>query len=201
MDPLWNLYRFDHYRFVQLRPALRCASDAATFASLAEGPASEAIVEALIEGDVDVVGARQDFLIALCCIGEPVPCPKRFPRILQRMRTDVRTEEGAEILSDAIAGGRNLDNWLLPAGKLAGILTPDETSTVYQAYSTADALGRLGRLKRHQSVRKGGLLSGIVTFFRRLFDWGLAGDEVYRLLGQLLEEAVACGQGIAVVTV
>lgn len=201
MNPVWNLYRFDHYRFVQVRPQLRSAADPAAFAALAEGPETDAIVEALIEGDVDIAGARQDVLIALCCVGEPLPCPKRFPRILQRMRHDVRTEEGTEMLTDAIAGARNLDTWLRPPGKLAGFLTPDETSAVYQAYWTADSRGRPPHRKTDRPMRRGGLLSAIATFFRRLFDRGLATDEVYRLLGELLEEAVANGQGIAVITV
>ncbi len=201
MDAVWNLYRFNHYRFVQIRPLLRSAADPAAFAALAEGPETEAIVEALIEGELDIVGARQDISITLCCVGEPLPCPRHFPRILQQMRDDVRTEEGTEMLSDAIAGARNLESWLRPPGKLAGLLTPDETKTVYEAYWTAEGRRRLPRRKRAKPVRRGGLLVAIDTFFRRLFDRGLAAHEVYRLLGQLLEEAVENGQGIAVVTV
>lgn len=201
MNPVWNLYRFDHYRFVQVRPLLRAAAHPAEFAALADTDETDAIIEALIEGDIDVVGARQDFLISLCCAGEPVPCPKHFPRILQRMRIDVRTEEGTEMLSDAIAGGRNLDSWLRPPGKLAGLLTPDEASAVYESYVLAESRSRLPRRNNVRPVRRGGLLSAIATFFRRLFDRELASDEVYRLLGQLLEDAVNNGQGIAVVTV
>ena len=197
----WNLYRFDYLRYVEMRPILRAAKEPAAFASLADQPETDAIVEALIEGDIDAVGARQAFLIASCCIGESLPCPSDFPRILRRLRRDIKTEAGIELLSDAIAGARNMDTWLLPKGQLAGFLTPVETEAVLDAYRLAKTRRSPGRPPKRTRARRGGLLPGIATFLRRLFDRGLAADELYRLLGELLEEAVDNDEGIAVVCV
>src|SRR5436853_6049754 len=88
----WNLYRFDYLRYVDVRPRLRSAKEPAAFASLADQPETDAIVEALIEGDIDPTSARQAFLITLCCIAEPLPCPKEFPRVLRRLRKEIRSE-------------------------------------------------------------------------------------------------------------
>ena len=140
----WNLYRFDYHRYIEVRPRLRAAKDPAQFATLAHQPDTEAIVEALIEGDINAVGARQAFLIAYCCVGEPLPCPANFPRILRRLRRDIRAEAGIELLADALAGARNLDAWLQPRAQLAGFLTPAETETVLEAY-------RLTKTRRGQS--------------------------------------------------
>lgn len=199
MAVMWNLYRFDYVRYVALRRYLRTAADAAEFAGLAEGPETEAIVEALVEGEIDVLGARQAFVVAQCCIGEPLPCPQRFPRIVKRLRRDVRAELGAEILIEAVLGSRDVESWLGRSGKLTGFLNPDETAAVLDAYRfvgkrlRAEKAGNTaGMLIRH-------LFHNAVTFVRRLFDRGLAADEVYRLLGELLEAAVAEGHGIAVV--
>jgi hypothetical protein len=201
MAVVWNLYRFDYSRYVQVRPHLRKAQDPAAFAALAEGPEADAIVEALIEGDVDVIAARHAFLIAYCCVGEPLPCTRRFPRILKRLRQDVRTEVGTEMLADALAAGKNLESWLLPDAELVGFLTPAEAKVVLDAYRMAETRYKLARQPRSSRVRRGGLLQVFSTFFRRLFDRGLAADEMYRLLGELLEDAAIYNQGIAVVSV
>jgi hypothetical protein len=201
MAVVWNLYRFDYSRYVQARPHLRKAQDPAAFAALAEGPETDALVEALIEGDVDIVAARHAFLIAYCCVGEPLPCTRRFPRILKQLRQDVRTEAGTEMLADAFAAGKNLESWLLPDAELVGFLTPPEAKVVLDAYRLAETRQRLTRQSRSRRIRRGGLLQVFSTFFRRLFDRGLAADETYRLLGELLEDAVGNDQGIAVVSV
>jgi hypothetical protein len=158
-------------------------------------------VEAIIEGELNAISARHAFLIACCCLGQPLPCPRRFPRILQRLRQDIHTEAGTDLLSEAMAGRRNLETWLQPRGEVLGLLTPEETSEVLAAYLMAESAHRQPRRKGGKRVRRGGLLNAFGTFFRRLFDRGLATDEVFRLLGDLLESAVANKEGIAVIAV
>ncbi|HLJ57587.1 MAG TPA: hypothetical protein VKT77_21300 [Chthonomonadaceae bacterium] len=196
MDAYWNLYRFDYSRFVMLLPSVRSALDPTAFASLSDSQETDAIVEALVEGDIEVVPARHDLVISLCCIGEPLPCPRQFLKILQKMRSNPRSEAGMDILADAFAAGRNLEAALRPPGRLAGLLTPAETADVYASYWKG---GARGLPQRRPRIRRGGLVGAIGGFFRRLFDRGLAEDELRRLLGDLLEEAVENGEGMAVV--
>ena len=199
MSVAWNLYRFDYSRYVQIRPYLRSAKEPAEFAALSEGPETDAIVEALIEGELDVIGARHEFLIASCCVGEPLPCTKRMPAILRKLRQDVRTEEGIEMLADAFVAGRNLETWLLPYSELLGFLTPPETQAVFNSYRLAETRYNPERQNSNKSPRRGGLLPSVAAFARLLFDRGLATDELYRLLGEFLEEAAEHRQGLAVV--
>jgi len=201
MTAVWNLYRFDYIRFVEIRPYLRTAAEPADFAALSQGAETDAIVEAVIEGDLNAISARHAFLLACCCVGQPLPCPRRFPRILKQLRQDIHTEAGTDLLSDAMAGRRNLETWLQPRGEVLGLLTPAETSDVLAAYLMAESAHRLSRARGGRRLRRGGLLNAFATFFRRLFDRGLAADEVFRLLGDLLETAVANGEGIAVIAV
>ena len=199
MDRTWNLYRFDQVRYAELRPMLRTATRPAEFAALADSVETDAIIEALIEGDLDAVSVRQAFLITLCCNGEPLECPRGLPRILQRMRSDIRAETGSEILSDAIVGSRNIERWLLPTGKLAGFLTPGEAASVLESFRSSDSRHSARGRARRRPARRGGLFNAVATFFRRLFDQGLASDEMQRLLRELLEAAVANNEGIAVI--
>jgi len=200
MAKVWNLYRFDFARFLLLRPELRIANQASEFALLGDSPDIEAIVVALVDGEIDAVAARHSVLIALCCVGEPVSCPLRFTRTLQMMRRNVRAEIGIEMLSDAIAGQRNIEPWLRPDGKLVGYLTPDETVKVLEALNISELVRGFNPGRRSPRVRRGGLVGGVRTFFRRLFDRGPANDEVSRLLGEMLEEAVSNREGIAVIS-
>jgi hypothetical protein len=201
MTAVWNLYRFDYYRFLQLRPQLRTAVDADEFAAIDAGPGADAIVEALIERELDGIQARQAMLIACCCVGDPMPCPRHLPAVLKRLLQHAQAEAGADLLIDAIAGARNMESWLQPRGQLVGFLTPDETRSVLDAYVLADASARLARRKSHRPARHGGVLHVLLTFLRRAFDRDLPAEELYRLLGELLEEAVSHGNGIAVVSV
>ncbi len=201
MDVAWNLYRFDYARYVQIRPLLRTAVEAPAFAAVSDCPETDAIVEALIDGEVVPTEARQAFVISLCCVGDALPCPRSFPLILKQIRRDIRSEAGAEMLTDAIAGGRNLDTWLRPSAKFAGFLTPDETSTVWGLYKLAELRVRAPYERSRGRTRRGGLINNAASFVRRLFDLGLGADEVYRLLGELLEDAVYHSQGVAVVAV
>ena len=196
----WNLYRFDYVRFVELRPFLRSASAPSAFAELADSPDTDAIVAAFNEGEIDVVAARQAIVISIGCVGEPLPFPNNFAGVLRRLRKDIRGEEGFEILIDAIVGGRNIETWLAPGGELVGLLTPTEVKTVLDAYRSGSSSTRKRLEPSLRPKRRGGLLPNIATFLRHLFDRGLAIDELYRLLGELLEEAVSNGEGIAVVT-
>ena len=199
MAVVWKLYRFNHARFLQIRPRLRSALLATEFAALADGPDLDAVVEALNEGETDAFSARHDVIIAVCCSGDPLPCSACFPKVLQSMRRTMRAEEGTELLADAIAGGRNLESWLQPGGKLAGYLTSEEVEAVRDAYKKVKTSNHALRSKSGSRVRRGGVIWAIATFFRRLFDRGLAQDELYGLLGEFLDEVVAEKQGIAVI--
>ena len=90
-------------------------------------------------------------------------------------------------------------NWLLPAHGLIGFVTPAETITLHRAFLR---LGRrvdfplAGSARRR---RRGGLLGACARFVRRLLDRGPGPEEMYRLLCDLVEEAVRNDEGLAVI--
>lgn len=198
MAVCWQLYRFDYSVFVQLRPALRTAATPAAFAALADSEETEAIVEAMLEDEIDVAEARQAFLLATCCGGEAISFHNSFPRLITSLRRERKAEAGLELLSEALAGGKNMESWLQPPIALIGFLTPRETLTLYEAYNLLTGSARQPGQGRRR-IRRGGLLKAILAFFSRLFDREPPPEEVFRLLGDMLEEAIQRDEGIAVV--
>ena len=83
MQARWNVYCFDYARYLELRPRLRSAATADAFAVLAEGPEGEAIAQAVLEQTLTPEEARNALVIALCCVGDPLPLDATFPRFLR----------------------------------------------------------------------------------------------------------------------
>jgi hypothetical protein len=197
MEVRWRFYRFDYARYLELRPALRSATTPVAFAALADGPETQAIVDALLENAISLTEARQTFVQVACCPGDPLPLDKGFPRLVGALARKRGAEDAAELLAEMAAGGKNLEAWLLPATDLIGFLTPEETARLHQSYAVLSRGGlRMGQARR---VRRGGLLGGMTGFLRNLFDRGLQTQEMLPLLGSLIEEAVENGEGIAVI--
>src|SRR5690242_18076949 len=120
MEVCWYFYRFDYSRYLTLRPALRAAAVPPSLAAIAQDPEMEAAVEALMEGAITIKEARETFVRALCCLGDPLVFDKGFPRVLAALRRHPGSEEAAEILGGMVAGGKNMEPWFYPAPGLAG---------------------------------------------------------------------------------
>jgi hypothetical protein len=197
MEVRWRFYRFDYRRYLELRPALRAATTPEAFAALADSPETQAIVDALLEDAISLAEARQAFVQAACCPGDPLPLDSGFPRFVGALARRRGAEEAAELLTEMAAGGKNLEAWLLPAAGLIGFLTPEETARLYRSYAVLSrrglGMGQAGR------ARRGGLLGGVTGFLRSLFDRGPQMQEMLPLLGSLIEEAVENGEGLAAV--
>src|SRR5437879_4486361 len=129
MSACWYFYRFDYARYLALRPTLRAAVSPASFECLADDRETETIVEAVENREMSLLEAKQAIVQELCCRGEPIPFQKGFPCFVAALGRNYEVEEGTELLAQILAGGKNLEAWLLPAGGLNGFLTPEETVT------------------------------------------------------------------------
>jgi hypothetical protein len=201
MTACWYFHRFDYERYLALRPTLRAAVVPAAFEPLADTLETRTIVEALENSEISLLAAKQAFVQELCCRGEAIPFHKGFPSFVAALGRSQEIEEGTELLSRMLAGGKNLEAWLQPAAGLNGFLTPEETVTLQKSCALLLRGGRLhvpGR-KRRKRIRRGGLLGLLRGFLRRLFDREPPPEEILALLGELVEEAVRRGEGIAVV--
>lgn len=201
MTACWYFYRFDHAQYITMRPTLRAAAAPASFLSISDGSEAVAIVEALVHQELSLLDAKHAFVQSLCCQGEPIPFHKGFPRLVATLSRTEEVEEGMEQLSQLLAGGKNLEDWLTPAAGLTGFLTPTETETLHRACKVLLRGGRLHLpgVKRRKKMRRGGLAGLLRGFFRRLFDREPPPEEILVLLGELVEEAIQREQGIAVV--
>jgi hypothetical protein len=200
MSICWYIYRFDYGRYLELRPLLRCATTPEALMALVEGPETEAIAQAAVERAIPLPEARHGFVQSLCCLGDPLLFDRGFPRLVASLGRRRAAEDAAELLREVLAGGKNLESWMLPAPGLVGFLTPDETAALHRDYSVLK-LARLGmgRAGRKRRKRRGGLFGTIGAFLRLLLDRGPQPDDVLRLLGDLIEEAAGQEEGIAVV--
>jgi hypothetical protein len=193
----WRLYRFDYTRYLELRPSLRSATTPAAFAAIADSPETCAIADALFEDEITLTDARRAFIETACCVGEPLVLDRNFARFVSAIGHRRGAEDAAELLSELLAGSKNLEPWMLPAVGLIGFLTPQETTLLSRSYAVVARRGRLGR--RGKRRRRGGLLGVCVGFLRRLFDRDLPDDEMLLLLGDQIAEAEERGEGLAVV--
>lgn len=197
----YSFYRFDHARFVALRPALRSATTPAAFAALAETPETEALVTALLEDAITVQEARSAFVQEVCCLGDPLSLGKGLPRFVAALARRRGAEDAAELLGELLAGKRNREPWFSLTSGLIGFLTPEETQALHRSYSAFALQGRLrmpsaGKRRR---ARRGGLVGACVGFFSHLLDRDPKLDDMQQLLGDLIEEAACNGEGIAAI--
>jgi len=193
----WRFTRFDYERYLEMRPILRAATTPEEFAPLITSPEEEAVVDALNDNEISPVEARQAFVELACCLGEPLPFEGGFLHLLTVLARRRGAEDAAELLTEMLAGGKNLEPWLLPAPGLVGLLTPNETALLQTAFA---AMGRNAPLSgRGRRRRRGGLLARCGRFLRRLLDRGPGTDEMYRLLFDLVDEAARNGEGLAVI--
>jgi hypothetical protein len=199
MGVSWYFYRFDYERYVEVRPALRSATRPGAFSAISETPEMQTIVESLSDGLITPSQARHGFVESLCCLGDPLPFDRGFPRFIAAMARRSSAADAAELLGSMVAGGKNMEAWLLPASGLVGFLTPPETVRLQEAYASLRRRGRLGSGRHGKRLRHGGLVGAIVGFGRSLLDRGPQPDEMLRQLGDLIDEAVEDGDGIAVV--
>ncbi len=203
MEVGWYFYRFDYARYLELRPALRSSTTPAAFAALAEDPETAALAEALHEETITVSEARKAFVQAACCLGDPLQLESGLPRFITALARRPGKEDAAELLGEMLAGGKHLEDWLLPATGLSGFLTPDETHALQQSYRALPPRRRPKRQAdsptKRRSRRRGGLVGLCVGFVARLFDRGPQPDDIYHLLGELIDEAARNGEGLAVV--
>ncbi|HZO91374.1 MAG TPA: hypothetical protein VFB38_23830 [Chthonomonadaceae bacterium] len=200
MAVCWYFYRFDYARYLALRPALRSATQPAAFAAIAEGAETEAIVTSLEEGTLTLSEARNAFVQAVCCLGDPLILERGLPRFVAALRRRRGAEDAAELLGELLTGGKNMETWLLPASGLIGFLTPEETQMLRNYYATVPRRGSLRwGTARRRGVRRGGLVGACVGFVARLFDRGPQLEEMLPLLGDLIEEAANASEGLAVV--
>lgn len=199
MEVCWLFYRFDYDRYLAMRPALRSATTPPAFAVLAIGPETEAIVDALVDGKATLLEAREAFVRSLCCLGDPLPFDKGFPRILAALGRYPGAVEAAELLGEMVAGGKNMEPWFYPAPGLVGLLTPEETAALHHSFARVAGQGHLiaGKRKRRRK-RRGGLIGACAGFLRLLLDLDPEPDEMVDLLGELIDDAARRGQGIAV---
>lgn len=198
MAVCWYFYRFDYARYLMLERSLQVATTPEALADLLEDVAAESIAEDLAMRAISLSEARQLLIQTACCLGEPLPFDRGFPRFIATLGQGKGAEDVAELLSDLL-GGRNLDSWLAPPASLLGFLTTAETAALHAGYSDLSRRGRLRLGRRRGRRRRGGVWGATVAFMRRLFDLGPLPEDIWRLLGNLLAEAVEQEQGIAVV--
>jgi hypothetical protein len=200
MEAGWYFYRFDYGRYLALRPALRSATTPAAFGALAVGQETEELATALLADEITLPEARNAFIQAVCCVGDPLNLDAGLSRFVTALGRRSGSEDAAELLGEMLTGGRNMEAWLLPASGLAGFLTPEETQALLLSYRARPSRGRLRRTTgQGKRRRRGGLVGVCVGFVSRLLDRGPQWDDMYHLLGNLIEEAARHGEGIAVV--
>ncbi|MCS6775099.1 MAG: hypothetical protein RMJ43_16090 [Chloroherpetonaceae bacterium] len=196
MSVRWWFYRFDHARYVLLRPALRSATSPAALAAIADSPEVCALAEALQEQRLSLLQARRAFVRMTCCVGDPVPVDAHFARVVSAMGRRRGAEDAAELLAELLAGQKNREPWLGTGPGLQGFLTAEETVRLARSYpGMPRALRSRGR--RFWLWRWAEALRDLA---RRLFRRRLPDAEAVRRLGVLIAEAATRGEGIAVVS-
>ena len=200
MSGSWQFYRFDYNHYLDLRPALRAAEQPNDFRSISENPLTDAVVEALHAEELDAGSARNAFVQAVCCSGDPLLLDPGLLRIVARLSHARGTEDLGEQLESLLGGSVNLEPWLLPGTALPvtllGFLTPQQTRTLYETYGSVFRTGGKGRTRR----RRGGLIGKVGAFWRQLLTLELKPEESLSLLGELIADASERNEGIAVTT-
>ncbi len=197
MSVFWQFTCFDYDNFLSLRKDLRAAESPEDFAALSANSMTDAIVASLAAGEMKAAVARNAFVQALCCTGEPLLLDAGLLRIVAKMAHTRGVEDLGEQLEAFLGGGMNLETWFQPGEALAGFLTPEQTRELGMRYGDTMRRGGTGRGRRR---RQGGLVGKTGAFVRQLFAMEARPEESLRLLGELISEAAGAGQGIAVTT-
>ena len=196
----WAFYRFDHARYAELRSRLRGATSYEDFQALSDNKETRSILDELQNQEIHVEEVRAAFIQILCCLGEPLSVDRSFARSISLLARDEDTEEGRELLSALLSGGKNMEAWMLPSATLSGFLTPEEAVVLYAAcVPQAKPRQRSGQRPKRRRRPVGGLVGACMRFFRLLLDRGPLIEEMVELLLKLLETAVRRGEGLAVV--
>jgi hypothetical protein len=201
MHVQWYLYRFDHARYLTLRPLLRAAVKPADFAALTGTPELDAILEAFEAGEITVGEARSSFVQELCFSGAPLPADAALARLVSALQRVSGLEDSGDLLNAMLSGGAHIEPWLRPTAGLTGCLTPLEVAQIHRSWITAEP-----RVLRHASlagrrVRRGGLLRPAIRLLQHLQAGGPQPDDLFRLLFDLIVEAVGSDEGLAAVAV
>src|SRR5579862_3061108 len=201
MHVQWALYRFDHARFLALRPQLRAAATSADLARLACTAETCAVAEAFEEGEITVGEARSMIVQALCFDGAPLPVDAGLLRLVAALQRIAALEDSGELLNAMLSGGHHIEPWLRPAAGLVGFLTPEEVYQIHTTWLAAEPRA----LKRAQSAgaprRRGGLLRPLIQLLQHLRASGPPPGDLFRLLNELLADAVGSNEGIAALSI
>ncbi len=184
MSDEWHFYRWNYNHYTLVRPQIRGAVRAETFATLAQTQEGIQVAEAFDEGEIPLLEAKSAWLAAECRRGDPVIFNAEFPRFLNRIERLREGEEIASMLSELLFARVYLEQWLEQT-PICGILPPTETarlSTLCRAYA------------RTNSVLGAGAARG--GFLRRVFDRNASPDEMFPQLSDLAAEAVKSGEGL-----
>ena len=196
----WHLYRFDYEEYLQLKPLLSVANSSESLDAIAITQNLKAVTDALINEEIDIAEARQAIVLSKCCLGEPIHLDRAFLRYLTKLRRDHNTEESAEIIGEALAGGANLESWLQPPGELLSFLTPHETKRLNQSLpnqnQSSSGDGSAPRKKANSSA-----FSSFTSILKRMFDFAPSSEEAFDLFSDLIEIASERNEGIVFVSV
>lgn len=187
----WYFYHFDYSRYLEMRPYLGRAYSVTSFEPLLIDAESQTIVEELSEGTISYTTARHALVEHFCCLGEPLTFEKELPRFINMLNKKPEGEEASTLLSELLAGGKNLDKWLLPTEKIVGFLKPVQTESLEESL--------LYYRKKYRRRRKNGILTPITSIILNIFDAPPLPRTVMERLLPFLQEAIQEGLGIAVV--
>ena len=196
MKVYWSFYLFNYEHYLEILPILRKAESGEDLRPLCLERANEFIEEDIENQFLSISEARAEILVTQCCIGEPLALDRSFVRFASA-HAEEDNDAGIQLLGELLSGGKNMDPCLLPASRLMGFLTPDETLVLYTTcVPTANPNRRSGRRKKRRRI--GGVVGACIRFVRLLLDREPHGEELFALLLELLAEAVRRGDGIAV---
>ena len=131
-----------------------------------------------------------------CCRDEPLALDSTFLHFVRELAHRPKTDSAAVLLSELIAGNKNIEPWFDADAGLMGILTPDETRTLAADLRPLFRRGSFGS-RAGRKRRRGGLLGIIRGFLRGLFASPPSEEEILSLFGDLLKDAVRESHGLA----
>ena len=193
MATIWQLYRFDYEEYLQLKPVLSRANSTEDLLEIAETQNLIAIANALEDNEIEIEEARQAFVLARCCLGEATIFDRSFLRLITKLRRDLDTEDVADLLGEALAGGKNFEWWLGSPGELLSFLTPNETLRLQKSFPAEND-------HKNRNRRSGGPFQPATRLLRRLFDLPPSFAEMMASLTDLVCYAAARQEGIVFIS-
>ncbi len=181
---------------MELRPLLRAAVLPADFEDYCKTFDLEATLIALEDEQATLETLRQEIVRTECCLEMPLVLDAAFPRFVRELAQRPHTDLAALLLSELIAGNKNIENWFRADAGLLGILTPEETHTLAANLRNLFQRGFLGS-RRGRKRRRGGLVGVIKGFLSGLFALSPSDEEILFLLDDLLRDATRNGEGLA----